>query len=256
MGFQKEDQLVQTLKEIAARSWCFGGPPRLLLGKIWQYNIERGWGFSSTDFPSSRPRFKRRTASEVLLPAVYLPGADGRPGLHRTMDELWSLLAPPDTSYTKWSWVEPMVEKGINPDNQLHMQPMTCHQSGIRWVAFDPYAYRGVSPSNAVEHALAHRQRLAGPEVLLAALLFPFWTEHLGTYMVPDASSQTEPFPLLSGLAVGGFHGSAAAPWYQAPGLYLQREWHELRLGLFSAYGPDAMFQAWSSPTIRELPHK
>lgn len=208
-------------------SWYIS--PSAQLERVKRLNVERQWGFSESDFPSVPEDFRPRTDTEVLLLVVYLPKRGKQSGPQRTFDELWQLTEAPN-GYTKWRWEE------LKSDSEhLRLAPGYDHIPGIRWVAFDPNAYRGKSPKTALQ-SLSGDTRLAGTEVLMAALLFPGWAS--------SWNGTDSPCPNLSGLQ---FYWNT--DWSDVPCL---SRWDDYRqLGL-SANWADNADSGWASPSVRK----
>jgi hypothetical protein len=206
----------------------------------WQSQIERvstflnlhgsgQEGFRPSDIPAA-PNFTPRTKTEVLLLAVYLPDKGRVKGFRRTFDAWWDFIVPP-TGLTKWRWEE------LKSDSKhLRLAPGIEYKPGIRWVAFDPNAYQGKSPKDALTQSAVDGTVLAHAEVLMAAAMLPEW--------VSSWNGGKSPYPNISGLQ---FYWNT--DWSGVP--YLSR-WgghRQLELDAFWAGYDDSFF---ASPSVRE----
>lgn len=227
----KVAQATAAVIRVPAKQSSWYVSPERQLEHVKQLNTERGWGFKETDFPPIPGNaWLHMRRDEVLLLAVYLPKQGKVSGLQRTFDELWNLIEAPD-GYTNWRWDE------LKSDSKhLKSAPGHSHRPGVCWVAFDASAYRGKSP----EHALARRNedntRLAGVEVLMAALLFPTWPT--------SWNGDSSPFPNMSGLQ---FYWNTV--WSRVP--YLGRWDDDSRLELNTDWAEHDN-PLWASPSVRE----
>lgn len=203
--------------------------PERQLERVIQLNAERRWVLSMSDV---RPilEFTPRTETEVLLLTICLPTLGRKSGLHRTFDELWNTIDEPQ-SYTKWR-----CDELKSDSNHLRLAPGHKHTPGIRWVAFDPNAYHGLSPEAALEQSKTDGLQLAGTEVLMAALLFPTWAT--------SWDGKSSPYLNLSGLQ---FYW--VTDWSRVPYLYRWNDAHRLRM---HASWAGNVGGRWSSPSVRE----
>lgn len=207
--------------------------PAQQLERVKQLNQERRWGFAAADFPEV-PQNPTLNEGEALLLAVYLPPQRGRQsGLRRTFEELWSLVEPP-SGYDKSRWDE------LKSDSKhLRSVPGYDYKPGIRWLVFNPNAYHGLSPQDALARAKADGLRLAGLEVLMALVLFPDWANRW--------DGTTVPYPWLSGLQFNWDNTSSA--WSLVPDLY---RWVTSRQLLLSTGWSGLTDSYWGSPSVRE----
>lgn len=199
------------------------------LKKVMAFNAALDWGFQDSDFPAI-PGYRPSDPNEVLMLAVSLPPKGRKSGLHRTFDELWNLIEAPD-GYTKYRWDELKATTKL-----LRQAPGYSHTPGIRWVVFDPNAYRGKSPEAALKQSKIDSVQLAGLEVLMAALLFPTWTT--------SWNGGSSPYPNMSALQ---FYWNS--DWSHVP--FLNR-WDGLRQLKLHADWADGSYDDWSSPSVRE----
>lgn len=204
--------------------------PEQQLERVMQLNRQLGLDFLVSDFPSIPENFTPRTPTEVLMLAVYLPDKGRQKGLQRTFDELWNLIEAPD-GYTKCRW-----DKLKSDSKHLRQAPGYDYTPGIRWVAFDPNAYRGLSPEAALEQSKVDGLQLAGIEVLMAALLFQTWAT--------SWNGDSSPYPNLSALQ---FYWDT--DWSHVP--YFSR-WDVGREVDLHVYRADDAHDRWSSPVARE----
>jgi len=190
----------------------------------------RQQGFAPSDIPAA-PNFIPRTKTEVLLLAVYLPDKGGVKGFRRTFEEWWYFIDPP-VGLTKWRW-----EVLKSDSKHLRLASGIDYKPGIRWVAFDPNAYRGKSPKEAlVLSASADSTTLAHAEVLMAAAMFPKW--------VSSWNGGKSPYPNMSGLQ---FYLST--DWSNTPCLGRWDDDSQLKLDADDA---DYAASGSSSPVVRE----
>ena len=184
-------------------------------------------GFRPTDIPPVPDDFIPRTETEVLLLAVYLPDGDRVKGLRRTFDSWWNFIVPP-AGLSNWRW------EGLkSATKHLRLAKGVEYRPGIRWVAFDPNAYRGKSPKDALAQSATDGTTLAHAEVLMVAALFPEWV---------FSWNEKSPFPNMSAPQLY-YEGQ----WSGVP--YLDRSGSKLRLDARDA--GDASSD-WSSPVVRE----
>jgi hypothetical protein len=167
----------------------------------------------------------------VLLLNVRLSKKNKQPALHRTFDELWSLIQAP-SGYGKWRWDE------LKATNKLlrRVSGYGHEVDEVEWVIFDPVAYQGKSPQEALELSNADGMQLAGTEVLMATLLFPDWP--LSWF------KDNMPAPNLSGLQ---FYWNAG--WSHVPCL---RRWDGRRQLELSANWAGRANSCGASPSVRE----
>jgi len=204
--------------------------PERQLERVKQLNAEREWGFTESDIPSIPENFTPRTATEVLLLAVYLPKKGKVSGLQRTFDELWQLIKAPQ-GLTKYRWDE------LKSDSKhLRSAPGHSHKPGIRWVAFDPNTYRAKSPEQALKLSEQDNVQLAGVEILMAELLFQSWAT--------SWNGDSSPFPNLSGLQ---FYWNT--DWSYVPYLYRWDDDRQLELSAIWAVSGSSRY---ASPSVGE----
>ncbi len=187
-------------------------------------------GFRVSDIPAV-PNFIPRTKTEVLLLAVYLPDKGRVKGFRRTFDAWWDFIVPP-AGLTKWRW------EALKSDSKhLRLAPGVEYKPGIRWVAFDPNAYQGKSPRDALTQSANDGTTLAHAEVLMAAAQFSGW--------VSSWNGGKSPYPNMSALQ---FYWDA--DWSDVP--YVCRWVDSGRK--FNLLSDDAGYAlgGWSSPVVRE----
>jgi hypothetical protein len=185
--------------------------------------------FDEYRLPAPRD-FVAESPNGVLLPIGQLAPKGKQPSLERTFDGLWKLYEPP-AGYTKWRWDRLKADA-----KHLRQAPGYDWNPGVRWVEFDPTAYHGLSPENALKQSTTDNVQLGGIEVLWALLLLPEW--------VTSWNGTDSPYPNLSGLQ---FYWESG--WSNVPCL---RRWGGSR-----QVGLDAIWAAyaggyWSSPVVRE----
>jgi hypothetical protein len=203
--------------------------PERQLERVIQLNKEQRWGLSMADVRPI-PEFTSRTETEVLLLTISLPTVGRKSGLHRTFDELWSLIEAPD-GYTKYRLDELKATTKL-----LRQAPGYNHTPGIRWVVFDPNAYHSKSPEAALKQSKIDNAQLAGFEVLMATLLFPTWAT--------SWNGDSSPYPNMSALQ---FYWNS--DWSIVP--YLGRWDGNRQLGLSASWAGYSN-GSWSSPSVRE----
>jgi len=187
-------------------------------------------GFRPSDIPAVPTNFIPRTKTEVLLLAVYLPDKGRVKGFRRTFDAWWDFIVPP-AGLTKWRWEE------LKSDSKhLRLAPGVEYKPGIRWVAFDPNAYQGKSPKDALAQSANDGTTLAHAEVLMVAAQFPSWAS--------SWNGGNSPYPNMSALQ---FYWDT--DWSRVP--YLGRGGGSRQLKL-SADWADFADSRWSSPVVRE----
>jgi hypothetical protein len=218
--------------------------PRQQLELVKQLNINERWGFSKTDFPSIPKNFSPRTSSELLLLTVNLPpmqNDDDPDGLGRTFYEFWHHFEP-RRGLGKYNRFTDLFGDYSDGQCRLRILPAYKHDIGFHWVAFDPNAYYGLSPEAAIKKAEADKLRLAGVEVLMAALLFPDWTTKW-------RSEPSSPPPNMSGIQILG-----RGDWSYVPCLELDDYYYyQVQLSARKANDDrqDDRVKA-ASPTVRE----
>ena len=186
-------------------------------------------GYRPSDIPAI-PNFTPRTRTEVLLLTVMLPNKGYMKGFRRTFDSWWDFIVPP-SGLTKWRWQELKSNS-----KRLRLAKGIEYKPGIRWVAFDPYAYQSKSPKQALALSVNDdTTTLAHAEVLMAAAMFPDW--------VDSWDNRESPYPNLSGFQ---FWNSG---WNFV--LALRSSPSKSMLGL-DAVRADSRNSSCSSPTIRE----
>jgi len=211
--------------------------PDRQLERVKAMNRERNWGFRDTQFPLVPESFVPLTSTEILMLAVYFPSSNEEDnGLNRTFDELWNAIGFIDG-----------VEKVRSSDvvsefGDLQLSGSSSWEPGVRWVAFDPNAYR----LNSVDRALMAAKRggisLAHVEVFMAAALFPEW--------ILSWSDLSNPSPALSGLSARRQFYSLK--WVDTLRLSLDLRIGELRLSRLPHYRSN-VGRSQSSPTVRVL---
>ncbi len=173
--------------------------------------------------------FIPRTPTEVLMLAVYLPDKGRKKGLHRTFDILWDAIIPP-SGFDKWRW-----DQLKSDSKHLRLLLGTKHRPGVRWIVFDPNANHKRSPQACWEDDSVNAN-LAGPEVLMAAVLLPDWAA--------SWDGNKSPYPNLPGYQ---FYWEAA--WQFCPCLGRWDAFRQMELGAdWAAVAHDA----WSCPSFRE----
>ena len=187
-------------------------------------------GFRACDIPAV-PVFVPLTDTEVLLLVVYLPKSGGVSGLYRSFEAWWnSIMLPEGTGKRR--------EDGINTRRRkLRLVEGLEYKPGIRWVAFDPAAYRGLSPLEAIEASGEDGTTLAHIEVLAAAALFPGWVACWDSYELPNLSGLT-----LDRSPLESVH---MTPFFE--GADFEDRAMDLRIAESDAADP-----SWASPTVRE----
>jgi hypothetical protein len=198
--------------------------PEHQLERVKQLNVQRKWGFVDADFPSVPANFVPRTDTEVLLFVGNLPQFKKLSSFRRTFNELWDLIVPP-RGYSKICVVD-----------QMRRVPGYQCRPGFYWVAFDPNAYHKLSPKAALEQSKVEGLKLAGLEVLWAALLFPDWAA--------SWNGRSSPYPNLSGLQSKWQKLWSGVPYF--------RRWDDGRRLKLHADGADYAGDGWSSPSVRE----
>lgn len=171
------------------------------------------WPFKPSDFIEPPLRKTPPTPNAVLMAGFgFFPDQPlrGLTGLQETFDALSKRLEVP--GFGAWRW------PGLKSDpSQLTLQDGYDWQPGVRWLWFDPTTYRGVSPQVALELSKADGVRLAGVEVMMAAILFPGWVRSWGN---PD-----EFRPNMTGLRYRNYDGVSCVPY-----LFERRDDKQLRL--------------------------
>lgn len=199
--------------------------PELRLEQARQYNEQRKWGFSDTDFPSVPS-----DTGKLWLLVVNLPGKGGKAALQRTVDDRWELIEAP-AGYTKYRYPELLTD----PDH-LRLAPGYDFTPGIYWVEFNPDAYQGKSPEAALQQSQVSGELLAGTEVLDAIWQFPGWVL---TWFKDGKAA-----PNLSGLQFRWDDGSA---WLYVLCVSLWDDDHRLELNALRA---DDAYDGWASPVV------
>jgi hypothetical protein len=222
------DQLPAPVAASGTPSWYV--LPEQQLERVAQLNTDLKWGFGNVADLAVPEDFVPRTSTEVLMLNICLPRRDKQSGLHRTFDELWSLIQAPQ-GYSKYRWDALKATAKL-----LRQAPGYSHDVEVGWIALDPNAYHGLSPEAALEQSKNNGVRLAGTEVLMAALLFPDW--------VSSWNGTTNPYPNLSGIQ---FYWNSG--WSSVP--YLDRWGDDRRLRL-RARRADGSHAYWASPSVRE----
>ena len=204
--------------------------PRQQLAIVSRFNAVRGWGLDEASFPEPPDHFKPATDSEMLLLDVKLPGEGEHGGLQRTIEELWEAIVPP-RGFTKHRPLDTAC---------LRLTDGRDWQAGVRWVGFEPDTYPNYSPIQARIFSAATGERLAGTEVLCAAVLLPPWGD---SWRVDGAD---RPLPNLSGLELVRHDG-----WTQVP--YIDR-WDSDEALILEAGRVESALVGWASPVVREIP--
>jgi hypothetical protein len=126
-------------------------------------------GFMPSDIPPVPNFTPRDNTDEMLLLAIYLPARDRESGFRRTFEAWWESVDPL-VGLTKLRDQDLLTEP-------LHMRLMrgVVYKPGIRWVVFDPSAFKGRSPKYALVQSGIDGINLAHAEVLMAAAMFPEW---------------------------------------------------------------------------------
>lgn len=208
--------------------------PHRQLERVMELSDELGWGFTEANCPAV-PQNVGLGEGEVLMLDVKLPEKSQQPGLHRTFDELWQLIEAQE-GYTqrRSSTLKATAEL-------LRQVPGYTHDPGIRWVAFNPTTYQGLSPAAALEQSQADGVKLAGTEVLMAALLFPKWVTSLLTDHTPA--------PNMPGLQFYWID-QWSSEWRCVPYFIWLNDEHELVL---DTHWAKTSVPGWASPTVRVL---
>ena len=144
-----------------------------------------------------------------------------------TANKLFGAFTPPD-GYTKYNNIR---------DAELRYAPGMKPTGGFRLVHYDPNAYAGLSPVEALEVAKQDKLRLASIEVL----------EHLVLNLKPGLTWDGELYYYsnLSGLQLK--YGS---DWWSVPCLY---RWGGPARGFeFGSYDAGLAISRWPSPVVRE----
>ena len=185
-------------------------------------------GFRPIDIPAVPP-WRHNTSTERLLLTATLPDADDKTGFQRSFEAWWDFIVPP-ARLVKWRW------DGLRTDpGHLRLAYGAPCTPGIRWVVFDPAAYQGVPPRDALVQSRNRGVPLAHLEVLAAAAQFSDW--------IVGWNGQESPYPSLSGCQI---HWDSR--WADVP--YLIRFDGLGRLGL-RADRAGIADAGWSSPTAR-----
>lgn len=174
--------------------------------------------------------FEPRTQSEILMLNVRLPKSDDK------QDSLsQTYLALRDRTNVRCN-AAPWHCEGLE-DVGEQLEEVTKHShSTVSWIGYDPEAYQGLSPEQALLQATTDGLMLAGTEVLLGALLFP---DSPFTWLQGGV-----PAPSLSGLRLrtSGWSGVVyLCPWVDGR-----------RIKVRTRLATEANSH-WSSPTVRLL---
>jgi len=151
----------------SSESWYASAPKQIekVLAFLEQHGDKNG--FTPSDIPSM-PNLVRQTRTEILLLTVMLPDEGGVSGIQRTFDAWWNFIPmPADAAKTRGVQLRSDTES-------MRLAPNINYSPGIRWVAFDPNAYMGTSPEDALRQSSnGGNATLAHAEVLMAAAMFP-----------------------------------------------------------------------------------
>lgn len=169
----------------------------------------------------------------IPLLTVFLPDDGKSTGLERTARAWWQYACAsiPDSR---------RIQLNLQFDaGHLQMLPEYEYRPGIRWVAFEPNAYKGMSADAARASAKADGHQLAGLEILMAVALFPAWYQR--------GRGDNQAIPGLSALSAlrcyGITHGFSRVP-------YLSRGTGSLTMGTVEHNA--AVTESWCSPVVRE----
>ncbi|MCX6728485.1 MAG: hypothetical protein NTV39_01825 [Candidatus Saccharibacteria bacterium] len=133
------------------------------------YFGSRKWFDEFNVIPPIPSMFEPRTATEVLMLVVYFPFSQdsGHDNLKYTFDAWWNFIGVPKGYDKATAW------DIARSDSNIRLHQDVSRYSGIYWVAFDP----GISFSGTILNRWQDENcimdDLAGPEVLMAAALFP-----------------------------------------------------------------------------------
>jgi hypothetical protein len=195
-----------------------------------RFGVTGGMIYIPSDIPPIPTNFVPRTSTEVLMLMVYLPDKSrSMKGVRLTFDRLWGLVVPP-VGYSKWRW-----ESLKSDSSNLRLLPGIEHRPGIRWVAFDPNTNQGKSPKSCWENPNSV-STLAGPEVLMAAWLFPKW--------VASWNGDESPFANMA-----GYQFKWESAWQGCPCIY---RWDGPRQLELNARWAGNANDGWACPSVRE----
>lgn len=188
-------------------------------------------GFTAADIPAIPSNFVPKTPTEVLMLVVTLPDKGRVKLTQRNFDALWDFIVPPD-GFLKWRWSElKSSSKFLRYIKGISKKP------GIRWIGFDPEAYIGLSPIQALSQAEKDGVALASDEVLMASALFRNWAKAWDGKKWHYPNMSTYQF----------FYN---ADWQCSPCLHRHDDAPQLEL---NAGWSVITYGNWSSPTVREL---
>lgn len=184
--------------------------------------------------PEAPANFTPKTSTEVLMLAVYLSCDNLHvvAGVERTNKVWWDFIIPPK-GYTKYRW-EGFKSDPENLRLATNRPVVRRHRHGMRWVAFDPSANRGVSPRSCWNNSEVVTT-LASAEILMAAALFPRWAL--------SWNGESSPYPNMTGYQV--FDGKG---WNMTLRIITEPKLLKMTVGL-----ANSSQESWSNPTVREL---
>lgn len=190
---------------------------------LHQYGSEPG--FRPEDIPAAP------ASDGQLLLAVYLPDRGDEPGWLRTLHDWWQF----DCSQRRNNW----LWSGFQFDtSHLRLAPGINYEPGIRWVEYEPNAYAGKSPKQALKLAQAEGAELAGAEAIMAAVLLD---GYVGSWF-----SGGNVAPNLTAYQFD-WDGDGAA-WSFSPFLFRGGAGLELH-----ANSADDAYRYWGSPRLRRV---
>lgn len=189
-------------------------------------------GFTVNDISAPPSDFVSRTRTEVLMLVVTLPDKGEVKLTQRNFDSKWDFIVPPE-GFSKWRW------DGLKSGAQfLRYVEGVCKTPGVRWVGFDPEAYIGLSPEQALEQALKDGVSLGSDDILDAAIVFPKWSK--------SWDGKKWHYPNMS-----AYQLNYNAGWRDTP--CLVGCWDGVRQLRLGTRGSVNVNGSWSSPTVREL---
>lgn len=185
------DMIAALRKRIPAFPWWWM-KAGFQVNKVVELYKEHDWEFMRADVPKIPQEWTPPTPTSVMLLMPYARdwAPKSLPGLQRTYGDMLRSLAS-----SRGAGFEFFIQDSLRVNGldylALNMEDWT---PGIRWVWFDPDAYRGLSPDEARQRAKADGVRLAGIEILVAMKQFPQW--------IASWVGKINPLPNLSGLYI------------------------------------------------------
>lgn len=186
--------------------------------------------------PSFPEHFQPQTNTEVPMLMPYLARSRSKEDTQRTFDALWKFIEAPK-GFAKYVW------DGFSSDEE-HLRMFGLGNpkplAGVRWIGYDPCANRDDSVRSCWDNwDFNSSLGLAGPEVLMAAKLFPDYVSTLGAGDCPN--------PIMA-----GYQFKYGINWNTVPYLDLVRIGaHYMRLCVDNNI--DTKSYGWACPTVREL---